>query len=102
MYQLAVSRMEERGGSVNGAGGEVLEGGGRGVGILELLHLLHLLDLGVGPIGAIGVIGLISLEVWIDGLCTGHPSRSLCGVWRLSFGGIGESSLWVFWGGISR
>ena len=57
--------------------GEVLEGGGREVGMLDLLHLLDLLDLGVGAIGAIGVIGVIGvigLEVWSDGLCTGHPS----------------------------
>ena len=57
--------------------GEVLEGGGREVGILELLYLLHLLDLldlGVGAIGLIGAIGAIGLEVWSDGLCIGHPS----------------------------
>ena len=56
----------------------MLEGGGREVGILELLALLHLLallDLGVGAIGAIGVIGL---EAWTDGLCAGHlSSRSV-------------------------
>ena len=49
----------------------MLEGGGREVGMLDLLHL------GVGAIGAIGVIGVIGvigLEVWSDGLCTGHPS----------------------------
>ena len=46
----------------------MLEGGGREVGMLDLLHL------GVGAIGAIGVIGLISLEAWSDGLCTGYPS----------------------------
>ena len=57
-----------------GAGGEVLEVGGREVWMLDLLHLLDLLDLGVGAIGAIGVIGVIGLEVWSDGLCTGHPS----------------------------
>ena len=55
----------------------MLEGGGREVGILELLALLHLLallDLGVGAIGLIGAIGAIGLEVWSDGLCIGHPS----------------------------
>ena len=46
----------------------MLEGGGREVGMLDLLHL------GVGAIGRIGVIGLISLEAWSDGLCTGYPS----------------------------
>ena len=52
--------------------GEVLEGGGREVGMLDLLHLL---DLGVGLIGAIGLIGL---EAWTDGLCAGYlSSRSV-------------------------
>ena len=62
---------------MNGGRGEVLEGGGREVGMLELLALLHLLallDLGVGAIGLIGAIGAIGLEVWSDGLCIGHPS----------------------------
>ena len=49
----------------------MLEGGGREVGMLDLLHL----GVGaIGAIGAIGVIGLISLEAWSDGLCTGYPS----------------------------
>ena len=38
--------------------------------------------------GLIGLIGLIGLEALTDGLCAGHPSSSLCGVWGLSIGGI--------------